>query len=386
MDKYRIKNLNENLRSTYMKLQLRVLKLNKNIRFAIIAGAVFFILLFAITLFNVFTHREYKEAKITHFKYSHDGNINYKVKLKPNMLYGPSNLEEERIYISNFIDYIKAQFSYNFNGERKANIIGDYEVVALIEGYTGEKETYNVIWKKKLQLFPKTKFQVQDNKFTFMKELPIRYQDYNNYVNNVNYITGLNTEAKATISMNVNLRIETDKGTVEEKDSPAIIVPLKTNYFSIEKKQAGNKPGAIEETIRSQVPVDFIFVAMYCFIVVLLIVVLLYVVFYTVGIVENNPILKNLNNIFKEHGNRLVALKNDLILESKNTLNVRSMDDLVRVADEINKPIMYIYSKDFNDIKHFFVFDENCIFVFNLNDMIFEQSSVHRSDDKTTSF
>ncbi len=79
--------------------------------------------------------------------------------------------------------------------------------------------------------------------------------------------------------------------------------------------------------------------------------------------------LKTLNKIFKKHGNRLVALKIN-IEPAEQYINVRDIEDLVRIADEINKPIMYKYSSTPQEITRFYIIEENTLYLFDLKEYI----------------
>ena len=89
----------------------------------------------------------------------------------------------------------------------------------------------------------------------------------------------------------------------------------------------------------------------------------------TVG-TEKDNFTKSLNKIFKKHGSRLVALNSSIPESFKDYNNVKAIDDLVRIADEIGKPIMYKYSAAPKEITQFYVWDENQLFIFDLNEAI----------------
>ena len=52
------------------------------------------------------------------------------------------------------------------------------------------------------------------------------------------------------------------------------------------------------------------------------------------------------------------------------------MDDLVRIADEIGRPILYMYSYDYRDINRFYVIGQDEIYVLDLCSMEFAEKSI----------
>jgi hypothetical protein len=62
----------------------------------------------------------------------------------------------------------------------------------------------------------------------------------------------------------------------------------------------------------------------------------------------------------------LVAINGDINLEYEDATMVRSINDLIRVADEVCKPIMYRYSPSYEDITKYYVYDNTKLYAFDL--------------------
>lgn len=98
---------------------------------------------------------------------------------------------------------------------------------------------------------------------------------------------------------------------------------------------------------------------------------------------EVDPIVKELKKIFKNHGTRLVALDSDTIAPDEHLSKVHSIDDLVRISDELGKPIVYKHSNDYKENTRFWVFDENRYYVFDLKESInWRQFQLPKGKDK----
>lgn len=180
----------------------------------------------------------------------------------------------------------------------------------------------------------------------------------------------VNSSTKLTVVMNVSLTANVDELSVQEKMSPAVEMPLNTNYFIIEKLNEEERPGKIEETKDIQVPADIRILIIIGAVIAVLIFTLIYLLIFTVEPTIEDIYLKNFNKIFKNHGSRLVALNGKAKTSDKNCCNVRSVDDLVRIADELGKPIFYEYNTNHVEIEKLYVIDDNWIYILNINDYI----------------
>ncbi|WP_105619673.1 DUF5305 domain-containing protein [Vallitalea okinawensis] len=350
------------------------LRMNKNIKLGllIIIGAL--MCLAFLMLYNEL-NPDFMEETTSLYNYSSSTDINYQAVLKPNIIYDNGSLDKGNIYITEFIDFFQTSFIYEFASDKESNISGDYEIIASVEGYTGEGETYKSIWKKKYELLPKTSLQAKDNRINIKEDIQLNINEYNIFVAQVIEESNINSNIKLTVSMNINLKANTEYGLVEERISPSIIVPLNTSFFEINESGVEEKPGSIEETKQIILPVNKSRVIVYSCILALSLMGLIFLIFFTKGINNIDQFEKELKKIFKNHGNRLVALNAEIAATCENLNKVKSIDDLVRIADEIGKPILYQYSPYRKDMNEFYVIDDNELYLFDINKKLEEQSS-----------
>lgn len=342
----------------------------KNLRTGLIVTASLIICVLAILLFLKVNYTSIKDKKLSLYKYNNRANINYEVLLKPNALYNNSSIDEGSTYITEFIKLIKASFDYEFSGERTADIIGDYEIIAEVEGYTGEKDTYKSIWKKDYIISPKTSFNTKDKALRFKKDIRINLQGFNAFANKIIQDSKIQSSAKLSIFMNVNLKAKAANRIIEDKVSPVMVIPLNTSYFDITGNLSIDKPGVLNETIKVKLPVKKAVIIMFVSLIVIMIASLLFLILFTVPVSPVSPTIKMLNSIFKNHGDRLAAMNSDISIKCDNCYKVNSIDDLVRIADEISKPILYKYSYNVQEITQFYIIDNNQIYLFDIKDAL----------------
>jgi hypothetical protein len=315
----------------------------------------------------------WNEIKETRYTYHQKANIFYRVFLRPNVLYGNLAMEAGDVYITEFVDSINTFFEYNFQGQKNAQLQGDYEVLVVMEGYRNEEKSYESIWKQQWIIVPKTKFESNGTSISLKKEIPLDFKQYNQFAQQVVKDAKVNSDIKMTVFWNVHLKGDTAQGVIEENISPSMMIPLNTNYFKISGNLSEEKPGNIDEIKRVKAPVDKRKLILYSVSISVLLIVLAFLILFTTRAVSKDPFEKEFRKILKKHGSRLIALNNRINFACKSIDQLKCMDDLVKMADEIGKPILYQYSDDLEKMIKFYVLDNEQAYVFDLKNVQFPE-------------
>jgi len=340
-------------------------QLSKNLRLGSIILCIAIIGVLITLSYNTYKYPGSNETKASLYKYASQANVNYEVLLKPNSLYDVKNLGEDQVYLSNLVESIDTTYVYGFTGERAAEIKGTYEIHAVIEGYSGEGDKLTTLWKKEIPLVAITSFEAKDSKFLITKKIPITLIDYNNIAKKILDETKVTAQTKVTTFMNVELSAKTDQGVIDKKSTSSLEIPLSGTYFKIIKKQIESKPEALEKVNKVQRPIDIKLLTMVGTGIAISLVALLILLFGTNNL-EVDTFTKKLKKIFKKYGTRLVALNSEIVAGYDLQSNVHSMEDLVRISDEIGKPIIYKHSDHYMDNLTFWVMDEDIGYVYEL--------------------
>ena len=348
-------------------------KINKKLKIGLIAILVISIITSSFLLYKTVKYPGYKNYKVPLYSYNNKGTVNYKVFLRPNILYETNSLDEGMLYITELVDYIKATFNYEFSGNKVADIKGTYDIMAKVQGFNTEKEKIVNIWEKNYTLVPKKSFTVDDKTKSIKEEINIRLNEYNDFVKQVIEATKINCETNLNIVMNINLSGNIDNNQIDETIIPSIVIPLNVKMFQVTGNTNIEKSGAIEETKQVQLPVNRKQVILYGIILGILVIILSLLIFLTEPVeAMKDPHEKLLKQIFKKHGDRLVALNGDLAFNTDGAAMVKSIDDLVRIADEVAKPIMYKYSPEYKEIDKFYLANGNEVYILDVNHMLEE--------------
>jgi len=340
-------------------------EIGRNFKIALIGILVVLIGALSWGIFFSIQNPGIKEEKIVLYRCTHQADATYNVTFKPNNLYDTSTMGEGQVYLAPLIDKINASFNYQFKGDRKADLKGDYEIIGIVEGYQGEKETYKTLWTKRYVLQPKTSFSEKNNALTISEQIPIDFNAYHAFTDNLAKDLNISFNSKLTLMMNIHVQVATDQGPLEKTISPGLIVPLNTPYLEISKIQTGEKPGAIQRTEKTKANVNWKIV-MECGIVLAIVVAgLIYLVFFISGTASQNSEEKKLLEIFKKHGSRMVALSAGITESGVHQYWVKSIDDLIKLSDETGRPIIYEYQENISAITRFCIVDQESLYYWN---------------------
>lgn len=358
------------------------IKISKKLKIGLISILVLLIGFISFQLYKEVKYPAIEEQKVQLYSYNNSGTVSYKVFLKPNLLYSTNLLDEDKTYLTEFVDHIKTTFNYEFSGSKDADINGSYDIVAKVRGSNIEKEQAMTIWEKDYTLVSQKDFTINDKTKSIKEEINISLEQYNNFVKHVIEATKINCQTSLSIVMNVNIKGNVDGRLIEETITPSIVIPLNVNVFQVSGNTNIEKPGVIEETKQVQLPVNKNRVIIYGIIFGILVIVLALTIFLTESVeVIKDPYEKLLKQIFKKHGDRLVALNNDPVFAKESAAIVKSIDDLVRIADEVGKPILYKYSPEYKEIDKFYLTNEGETYILDVNHMLEELESKKKKNE-----
>ena len=343
------------------------IKLNNYVRYSVIAFSSILSCILMYLAYTETTVTKTKMEEIVEFNYSASSSIDYKVNIIENSIYNTTVLSSDNTYISALLKNIEINFTHMFEGSRNSEVSGSYNITATITGNVGG-ENGNILWAKEFVLKPETKFIVNDKSSNITDNANIDYNSFNNICKEINSMIGVSTNDKLAISMNLKYTVKTDKGESYEEFKPSLSIPLNTSYFNITRQNIEEKKGEIKNQASVIIPPNMKKVILYRIIIILLIMLIIATIFATAKPDANDIYIKKIKKVFKTHGTRLVAINNKIACNmDENEQAVHSIDDLVKISDELGKPIIYIYNRDIKKMNSFYVIEDKCTYVYSVD-------------------
>lgn len=297
------------------------------------------------------------EEKSPAYNYDHKGELSCRVPVKPNMVikkeaFGP----KETIY-PNIAESFSVIYSYRYNGDKPAQIKGTYSLTAKLEAKD--------MWSLDFTLVPQTPFNSSGQTFNFNSAYPLDLAYFQNILKQVNEQLGINgRETNIIIKENINVEAVTPDGLVKESLAPTMTVPLSAGTYKVDGDLTAEKSGVIEKTILLPNPSreNILFAIILAVTTALA---LAFLVFLTSNkTVVFDPYEQEKKSIQQKYGERMVTIGAGLNLP--HVIPLTSMDNLVKLADELGRPIIKEEPNDI-EMQRYCVIDSSTAYVYILD-------------------
>lgn len=322
------------------------LKLRSSTRTIII---VFALVLFAFSskyILGIFTEKDSKNIEKEIYKYTNIYNLDYNVFMKNNKFITEESLPKDKTYISDLIDSLDMKINYEYTGTKDSSINYNYKIDAIISAnYSQSGENYEV-WNKTYNL-KEVNDQTAQKNIKIEEQIDLDYQKYNQEVKNFKQSLGMSVDAclYVRLTVNTNTKINNKEVINEYVSKFSITVGDKIATVAGENHEQKGESLRGYEIIQSSMNILEMIVN------VLIMLVSLYLMYYIrfktkkLYNVRNDFKLK-LNRILKSCQDRIVIVQNKIELEQENTINVKDFGELIKLSEELYKPILYWISEN----------------------------------------
>lgn len=334
----------------------------------IILSSIMIILIIILFSLQFNESKNYKtvntESKL--YSYTFFSDIKYEVKLLDNDIFDSMTLPQGGFYISSFTDDIKINFISRMTGDEKAKITGKYNITALLKGNISEQNEIKTLWSKAYIFKKDINFSNMSAEKQIIENITLDYDKYYNLSKEINEITKVLTSNIIEIMMNIEYNIETSHGTIKETLNPTISIPLSTNYFSAASSNLNDKTGSIKKTDVITEEPNFTLIILYRVLIGIIIIIAALLFFMTAKPSEHDIYINKIKRIFRSYNNLLIGINRFESLECDNVYYVKSMEDLIKISDEIEKPIFYNNSSNIGDINEFYIINDNTSYIYSV--------------------
>lgn len=298
----------------------------------------------------------YVEAETVHYTYNSKGSIDYKVYLKPSIMFNEEYLGKDRYYVLKYIDYIDMEFIYDYASGSTAELHNEYSVTACLQGLYGREN--EVLWTKEIPLIPSTTQTEENSKLSINKSISINLDEFAGIAQSIYLDSEVNAPVVLNIAFNINTTASTEHGTVKDDMSPSVTIPIGSSVFKIEGEPVVTGNNSIKEMVKIRVPVNMGRVIAFAAISLLFVSLAVFTRYYVKEAPPPDSFQKQIADIFKEYSERLAGLEHTMSYQISESITINSIEDMVKIADEIGQPIFYYKVDDGTERKiEFFVFD-----------------------------
>ena len=347
-----------------MKIRRRI---DIRIKIAVLIGLIALVGFSAYTTYDAYQLPTFVERKVPACSYQHEGNFNYIVYLKNNSLYGTPTLgpSENGKYFKKITDHIDAFFSYEFISTRNAEISGEYEVIANVN---------TEIWDKDFVIVPKTSFGSSSTSTSagFNTSFPINFTRFEDFIEKVEEETGVSVKNPVLITKcHIHTRANTDAGTIDESFVPSLTMTLGKNTIEINGDLSQRKSGVIEKTEKVFQPrvIEKRKLSLRMTLVGFCIFIAFAVLTKSEKLSETEKGEKEVKEVMKKYGDWIVNtedLPSGAGMEHQSIIHLSSFEDLIKVAEELGKPVLHKLPSNAEEKHVYYVFDGSIRYEFPL--------------------
>lgn len=340
--------------------------INNKLRKQLLFVFVIIFLVSAALLIKTISKDKYMDKKEAVISYNNKAVVNYNVSLIPNPLIEQKVLGEGNIYLTDYVDKINTILKYNISSDKNIQVSGQYEITALLESSIGNEKDSKNVFTKKFILQNKTDFSFDSSNGELQKEMPLSLKTYNDLIQQINKSVNLTLNNKLTVIWTININTKADLGVINEQMSPRMEIPLGNKYFEIGGKLSQDKKGALEKTIKVVSPKYTQSIIIFSIALVGSILGTLFILFLTKPEKRKKAAFEKSEKILRDYKDRLVALKDNPVDGTETVIRVVEMEDLIRLADEAEKPVLYVYAGKESEISCFYVLEGRKVFLFEV--------------------
>lgn len=316
--------------------------LHKKTKKYILIIIVLVLIITGIQAFKTIGKKEILVKENTVFHYSCLPEVNYSVIIHENELFNDRTLKEGAQYSKLLLESIKADFSIDYIGSISAPVKIDYQIFATVNGYQGQAPGKEVYWTKSFPLTDPKFINTEGDKWKAREQVSFDLSQYDAFASRAKEISGMKVSNEVVVELKGNITARASKEEIPVPFTAAIRVPLLEDVFKIEKEIGEPIDVNITETEEVLVPVNALAVGFLLLLILLELTVIFIVVFKIKEPDEIEGIRKKNNSLIKNYGSRMVAMKDMPDSNWKLHYRVYSIKDMIKISDEIQKPIVYV--------------------------------------------
>ena len=307
---------------------------------------VYSIFIFCFVVGSFFCIRKALSTVTTHqFFYTETSNLDYKTCLKENEYFTEKCLDKGNQYIASLIEYIDAEFKYNFNSSNVFDYKYKYSINAKIVA-TEKNDSSKVLYEKsEVLLEEKTGNMKKSNSFVINEKVKIDYIKYNKLMTSFRKDYTLTLDSNLIITLNVVFDGDYDHvdDKIETEQNISLTIPLSEQTLDIRMnyKDINNS-----ETLSKKTNDELINKLFYglgaLFGLSTLVVIILLIKFVNKISVPKSNYTKKLEKIMKEFNQIIVETKKAPAFDDAKIFEIDSFEELLDVRETILKPILFI--------------------------------------------
>ena len=344
-------------------------KMDRKTKSLLVATAV--ILLLSIYLINVsYSKPATQKSEIIYASLTQSGVYNYEAVLKPNSLYETGTLTRNQGNLfTSIVDILRFRYRYDIVSENESGGTVSYIMNAFLvsKSFRGKEE--QILWQKKLPLYDSAELEFKSGNYSFAREYEINITEAINLSRTIEKETNVRGDTYIKLSTDVFVTSQTNGYPLEDKLQHVLMLDVGSTINSEGDAASANSTKKVSELIEEPVVTQVfgfdakVSNARYLALITLAITLIL-VSFLGWRFLKNMPrvITSEADAINKKYKN-LIIKTDSQAPEHDAVISVGSIEDLIRLSDDLAKPIIHSKNESTNV---YYIMDGTMKYVFEL--------------------
>lgn len=272
--------------------------------------------------------------------YTQQGNLDYRVYLKPNEFISNEYLEEGEAYILDLIDHVRITSLYSFNSTSKTNVAGTNKLVATLKIYYKESsdKSQNPEVVTKEQTLDEKVINFTDDKYSTLSSYDIYLDDYLKMVEEFQSKVKISIDAYLEISMENELSGSVGGASYDGNYGTSLSIPLSESVVKIDSQKNDSKTEKIYESDlvkTNKTVMSYIVIAnVLTFIIICLLLRKLFM------FTNKSEYERTLNKILKNYDDIIVNTSTILDVNKYKLIEIEEFKEILNLSRELLLPIM----------------------------------------------
>lgn len=272
--------------------------------------------------------------------YTQQGNLDYRVYLKPNEFISNEYLEEGEAYILDLIDHVSVTSLYNFKSTTKTNVAGTNKLVATLKIYYKESsdKSQNPEVMTKEQTLDEKVINFTDDKYSTLSSYDIYLDDYLKMVEEFQSKVKISIDAYLEISMENELSGSVGGASYDGNYGTSLSIPLSESVVKIDSQKNDSKTEKIYESDlvkTNKTVMSYIVIAnVLTFIIICLLLRKLFM------FTNKSEYERTLNKILKNYDDIIVNTSTILDVNKYKLIEIEEFKEILNLSRELLLPIM----------------------------------------------
>ena len=288
----------------------------------------------------------------------------YKINAIENEFVDYSEDKDYTAYITDLIDSINFDFKYKFEDTsiKQSDIKYKYKVTGILYGYYNKNSEEQKIIEKDYEIVPTTEKSLKGRNFNVDESFEVNLKPLNDLINNFKQQLDMTISSRYDIVFDVQIDGVT-KETINYAPSVSIEVGSKTTKIIGDNDRSDNMTVDSVEEIRVEGN-NLKYIIILGVIILIALIRLIRIIFFT----EELAVIKNVyktevNEIIRAFQDKIVVVNNIPKFEDRTTINVDNIEQLIKVSEELFKPVL-CYENDDETITQFIVVSDETVYKF----------------------